>query len=108
MIDEKFICERISELRTKRNISARDMSLSIGQNPGYINSIENKKSLPSMQTFLYICDFLEITPQEFFDVENDWSPIIADIVSCCRKLDPDNQEIVLSVANGLNKNGQKQ
>lgn len=67
MIDENFIAERIALLRTTKNISARDMSLSLGQNPNYINSIENRKILPSMQMFLYICEFLEVTPKDLFD-----------------------------------------
>ena len=29
--------------------SAREMSLALGQNPSYINRIENGKALPSMQ-----------------------------------------------------------
>lgn len=61
--------KRLSELRTQRNVSARDMSLSLGQSESYINKIENKRTLPSMSGFFYICEYLEITPQEFFDTE---------------------------------------
>ena len=32
---------RLATLRTKKNVSAREMSLSIGQSEGYINNIEN-------------------------------------------------------------------
>ena len=67
MIDEKFIAEHIAHLRSRMNVSARDMSLSIGQSPNYINTIENGKSLPPMAVFLYICDFLKVSPEEFFD-----------------------------------------
>ena len=34
--------ERIAELRTQRGVSARDMSLSLGQSESYINKIENR------------------------------------------------------------------
>ena len=37
------IALRISKLRLQKNVSARNMSLSLGQNEGYINKIENKK-----------------------------------------------------------------
>lgn len=37
-IDEKFIKDRIVQLRTQKGVSARDMSLSIGQNKNYINN----------------------------------------------------------------------
>ena len=60
---------RITELRTQRGISARDMSLSLGQSVSYINKIENKRTLPSMSGFIYICEYLGITPQDFFNVE---------------------------------------
>ena len=67
---ENEIPIRLARLRTEKGKSARDMSLSIGQNPGYINNIESGKALPSMRVFLYICDYLEITPCEFFDTES--------------------------------------
>lgn len=66
MYDEEFAA-RLTNLRMRKNVSARDMSLSVGQNPGYINSIETGKSLPSMSVFFFICDYLGISPKEFFD-----------------------------------------
>ena len=68
LIEEEFP-QRLAELRTKKGVSARDMSLSIGQGPGYINNIENGHNLPSMSVFFYICDYLGITPSEFFDLD---------------------------------------
>lgn len=69
-MDEKNFSLRLAQLREKKGVSARDMSLSMGQNPGYINNIESGKSLPSLQGFFYICDYLGITPSEFFDLES--------------------------------------
>ena len=42
---EVFVPERIAQLRLQKNVSARDMSLSLGQAANYINSIENRKAL---------------------------------------------------------------
>ena len=64
---EKQFAERLAALRMEKGVSARDMSLSLGQSEAYINRIENQKMLPSMTVFFYICDYLGITPQEFFD-----------------------------------------
>lgn len=66
-MQETSISLRLAQLREKKGVSARDMSLSIGQNPGYINNIESGKALPSLTGFLYICEYLGITPGEFFD-----------------------------------------
>ena len=60
---------RLAQLRNKKGVSARDMSLSIGQNPGYINNIESGKAMPSMACFFYICEYLNISPKDFFDFE---------------------------------------
>ena len=59
MYEEMFPI-RLAELRTKKGVSARDMSLSMGQNPGYINNIETGKALPSMSAFFFICDFCRL------------------------------------------------
>lgn len=58
--------KRLTELRMQKNVSARDMSLSLGQSESYINKIENRRTLPSMVVFFYICEYLGISPQEFF------------------------------------------
>ena len=65
MYEEQF-SKRLAELRTKKGVSARDMSLSIGQNPGYIRAIECGTTFPTMSNFFYICEYLNVTPQEFF------------------------------------------
>ena len=62
-----WVPERIAQLRTERGVSARDMSLSLGQSESYINKIENRRTLPSMAGFLYICEYFHITPRDFFD-----------------------------------------
>ena len=69
-MDENFFCDRLRFLRNERKISAREMSLAIGQSPSYINGIENQASFPSMGVFFYICEYLEITPTEFLDPES--------------------------------------
>lgn len=40
--------DRLAELRTLKNVSAREMSLSMGQSVSYINQIENHLNFPSM------------------------------------------------------------
>lgn len=70
MFLEEDFPKRLAELRTKKGVSARDMSLSIGQGAGYINNIENGNNLPSMTAFFYICEYLGISPSEFFDTDN--------------------------------------
>ena len=85
-MEEKDFALRLAVLRTKAGVSARDMSLSIGQNPGYINDIESGKATPSLAGIMYICDYFKITPSEFFDTESDNPEQINAIVKDLKKL----------------------
>lgn len=63
---ESEFTERLTQLRMLQNISSRQMSMELGQNEGYMNKIENGKTMPSMEAFFLICAYLKITPEEFF------------------------------------------
>ena len=47
-MEKEEFARRMSQLRQAKGVSARDMSLSLGQSAGYINNIENGVNLPSM------------------------------------------------------------
>ncbi len=96
-MDEKEFAARLAQLRIKRGVSARDMSLSIGQNPGYINNIENGKASPSLSCFFYICDYFGMTPAEFFDTQNANPTAIASIVQDLKRLDDQQLESIASI-----------
>lgn len=66
----KGFSDRLRSLRNEKKISAREMSIALGQNVNYINLIENGKRLPSLQGFFFICDYLKISPSDFFKTED--------------------------------------
>ena len=84
---EVFVAERVSKLRQAKGVSARDMSLSIGQNVNYINHIENRKTEPSLSGLIYICDYFGITPQEFFDEGSKHPARLKDFIEDVKRLD---------------------
>lgn len=79
------------------------MSLAIGQSKGYIGSLERKHSLPSMTVFLYICEYLGITPKDFFDNDVELPAIIHEILGNLKGLDEEQLKNINSIAKGLNK-----
>lgn len=99
---EDFIPERIAKLRTQKGVSARDMSLSLGQANNYINNIENRKSLPAMQSFFYICEYLGVTPQEFFDEGNTHPDTLKDFIAEAKRLDSKSMAYILGIMKELN------
>ena len=84
---DDFTRNRITQLRIKKGVSARDMSLSLGQNSNYINQIENRKALPSLPVLFYICEYFNITPQQFFDEGNAYPAELSDLMEELKKLD---------------------
>ena len=86
-MNEKDFALRVAQLRDKKGVSARDMSLSMGQNPGYINNIESGKSMPSLTGIFYICDYLGITPSEFFDMDTQNPTKLNEIIANLKHLD---------------------
>lgn len=71
----EFVRKRITDLRIKKGVSEYKMSLDLGHSRSYVQSISSGRSSPSIQEFLYICDYLEVSPSTFFD-EKAYDPIL--------------------------------
>lgn len=74
-MDYDFIRQRITELRIKKGVSEYQMSLDLGHSRSYLQNISSGRSLPSLTEFLYICEYLNVTPKAFFD-ESEAEPIL--------------------------------
>lgn len=103
IMTEKDFSMRLAQLREEKGVSARDMSLSMGQNPGYINNIESGKSMPSLSGIFYICEYLEITPKDFFDIEINDPTKANELYNIAKKLDSDQLDHLIALAKGLQK-----
>ena len=99
MLEKAEFGVRVAQLRMSKggNISARDMSLSLGQSESYINKIENSRTLPSMAGFLYICDYFGISPQEFFDTDRLSPRKTRELLEEAEKLTPSQTEHILQI-----------
>lgn len=102
MEKERFI-KRLVELRMSKDVSARDMSLSIGQSENYINHIENGKAFPSMAVFFCICEYFNLTPGEFFDYEQRSPSGIRSLNESCKTLSEEQIKLLVSVADNMKK-----
>ena len=91
---EELFYKRLAELRAVKGVSARDMSLSIGQNAGYINGLENRKGLPSMTVFFYICDYLDVTPSEFFNEDNSNPQLVRELCETIKSMDTERLAVL--------------
>ena len=97
----QWFAERLTQLRMEKGVSARDMSLSLGQSESYINKIENRRTMPSMAGFFYICEYLDIKPQEFFDTTTNSPTKSAEITHLVGKLSAEKADHILEVIKDL-------
>ena len=65
-MNEKFIVDRITQLRMAKEVSERQMSYDLGRSRSYFNNISRGENLMSLTAFLELCDYFNITPAEFF------------------------------------------
>lgn len=72
-LNENYVRERITQLRLKKGVSEYQMSYDLGHSRGYVYNISSGNALPPLKEFLAICDYFDITPQQFFE-ENTTNP----------------------------------
>lgn len=100
-MDALFIRNRISELRTKKGVSEYKMSTDLGHSKSYIQSISSGKALPSMGEFLYICEYLGVTPKEFFNTDNAEPQMITKLMELGQKLSSEDLLALINMAERL-------
>ena len=99
--EKEFVRNRITELRLQANISEYQMSLELGQNRSYIQSISSGKAMPSMTGFFNICDYFGITPVEFFDSSIKEPALLNNVFEVLKPLNEENLELIRRIAQKL-------
>ena len=98
---EELVSNRLAQLRMQKGVSARSMSLSLGQSESYVNKIENRKALPSISGLYYICEYFGIHPKDFFD-ERYVSPQKGDeLFNEIKKLNQEQIEHIIAIIKSI-------
>ena len=81
--DTYDFAERLTDLRIQKGVSARDMSL-------------------SMKAFFCICEYLEITPLDFFNYDDE-SPLISnELIKEIRMLNTSQTNLIYKILKEIN------
>ena len=104
-LEADYIRERLTQLRIKKGVSEYQMSLELGHSRSYIQGIASGRSLPSIREFLQICDYLGVTPQEFFQEEYATEPIpVQKVREGLKELNEKDLEALLILIDRLKPN----
>ncbi len=100
---DSFIRERITQLRIKKGVSEYRMSTDLGHSKSYIQSITSGRALPSLSEFLYICDYLEVTPRDFFDQDITEPILLRQLMNLTRHMSDKDLLALINIADCLNE-----
>lgn len=100
-METEYIIKRITELRLKKGVAEHKMSIELGHSRSYMQSISSGRALPSLTEFLAICDYLNVSPRDFFDESNHNPALIEDATEKLKKLSDDDLHIILTIINRL-------
>ena len=100
-MDESFVRERITQLCLRKGVSEYRMSYDLGHSRGYVHNISSGKALPPMKEFFAICDYFELTPQQFFDEGTQNPELIQKAVAGMKQLDETDLLMLLGLINRL-------
>lgn len=102
MTTDNDVRTRLTQLRMKKGVSEYQMSLDLGHSKSYIQSISSGRALPSMSEFLVICDYLGITPKDFFDDETANPFLVKEITESISDFSDEDLRLVLSIVKRMN------
>lgn len=100
-VSPDFIRNRITELRLKKGVAENRMSLDLGHSRSYMQGISNGRALPSMTEFLAICDYLGVTPKEFFDADCSNTYLMSKIMDEVRDISEDDMLLLINIIRRL-------
>lgn len=102
-MDTDYIVKRITDLRLKKGVAEHRMSLDLGHSRSYMQGISSGRALPSMTEFLAICDYLEVTPKDFFDEGNTNPTLLQATLDKLKGLPESDLLIIYTMAERLQK-----
>lgn len=99
-----YIRQRITDLRIKGGFSECQMSLDLGHSQSYIHNIVSGRSKPSVTELLSICNYLGVSPCNFFDEDNSEPALLQKLMEEAKGLSDKDILSLLSIIERIKDN----
>lgn len=96
--------KRLQQLRLEKGVDQKTMSSALGLSPNYIFNIEADYAYPTMTNFFAICEYLDITPAKFLQIEPETTGKEDDLLDAVKGFSDEQMDQMLALARQL-KNG---
>ena len=94
-MDYKQIIERLSLIRTRKNLSSRELGLMLGNSDTYFYKVEDGYIVLNLPKFLEVLDTLEIDTEEFFYKDFDNYKRDKEILQITKSLSKEELEALI-------------
>lgn len=98
-----FLRERINELRVEKELSQYQLSLELGQNKNYIQSISSGKLTPSFKQLIKIIDHFGLTPSQFFSTDHRYGETMLCAMDELQGLPVDDLLLLIEIIRRMKK-----
>lgn len=102
-MDYKQIIERLSMIRTRKNLSSRELGLMLGNSDTYFYKVEDGSIILNVPKLLEILEALEMSTEEFFYEDFDIYQKDKEILALVSSLSQENKETIIDLAKKLKK-----
>ena len=100
-IDYNEIINRIGFFRNKANLSARETSFRLGYTEQFMKRIENKSVELKVKTLLDFFNIVDITPQDFFYMGENYNKEDKNVLELYNNLSADSKQTILDLMKKL-------
>lgn len=105
-MDKYEIGEKLKMIRISRDISQDEVAEFLGSTAQKVSSFETGRTRISLESFVELCAFFKITPDEFFDIPNKGvTPNELNMLNTYRQLNEEGQEKMMLYGKDLIASG---
>ena len=95
--------KRLQQLRLEKGVDPWTMSAELGMTRNYIFNIEADYAYPSMANFFAICEYFNITPSKFLEIEPETTGKEDDLLAAAKGLDDAAMDQLIALAKQMNR-----
>ena len=99
---KRAFSKRLQQLRLEKGVDPWTMSQELGMTRNYIFNIEADYAYPSMTNFFAICEYFDITPSKFLEIEPETTGKQDDLMEAVKGLDDAGMDQLIALAKQLN------
>lgn len=95
------VINRVGYFRNRANLSLRETSARLGYNPQFMKTIENKSIELKVKTLLDFFEVVDITPQDFFYMGENYNKEDKNVLDLFNNLSPDGKQTIIDLMKKL-------